>query len=82
MTKGAIVKVKILKIYTFFTRNKNPVFCSFNRCFNVTFQINQVRVKNDMPIETASVHWHGIHQTNNYWMDGAPYLSQCPILPK
>ncbi|EDO32219.1 predicted protein, partial [Nematostella vectensis] len=27
-------------------------------------------------------HFHGIHMTNNPWMDGVPYLSQCPILPR
>ena len=46
------------------------------------FVLHKVRVQNNLQIQSASVHWHGIHQTNNYWMDGAPYLSQCPILPK
>ena len=30
-------------------------------------------------IEAITLHWHGIHQTDNYWMDGAAYINQCPI---
>ena len=25
------------------------------------------------------MHWHGLIQTNNFWMDGAAYVNQCPI---
>jgi len=32
--------------------------------------IVKVHVKNHMPLQAASIHWHGILQTNNYWMDG------------
>ena len=41
--------------------------------------IIKVQVYNDLPTESVTVHWHGIHQTDNYWMDGAAYASQCPI---
>ncbi|CBY11574.1 unnamed protein product [Oikopleura dioica] len=34
-----------------------------------------------MPIQAATVHWHGILMTNNFWMDGAAFINQCPILP-
>ncbi|CBY37241.1 unnamed protein product [Oikopleura dioica] len=40
-----------------------------------------VNVKNEMPIQAATVHWHGILMTNNFWMDGAAFINQCPILP-
>ena len=43
--------------------------------------IVKVVVYNQMDQQAATVHWHGILQKNNYWMDGAAYLSQCPILP-
>lgn len=41
--------------------------------------IIKVKVYNDLPTEAVTVHWHGIHQTDNYWMDGAAYANQCPI---
>lgn len=41
----------------------------------------KVVVYNRMPLQAATIHWHGILQRDNYWMDGAAYLSQCPILP-
>ncbi len=30
--------------------------------------------------ETVSIHWHGIHQRGTPYMDGAPLVTQCPIL--
>jgi FtsP/CotA-like multicopper oxidase with cupredoxin domain len=27
-----------------------------------------------------TIHWHGIHQKNTPFMDGVPYVTQCPIL--
>ena len=30
----------------------------------------KVNIKNRMPLQAATIHWHGILQTNNYWMDG------------
>ena len=41
--------------------------------------IVKVVIKNELQFEALTMHWHGIHQTDNYWMDGAAYLSQCPI---
>ncbi|XP_048588242.1 laccase-4 isoform X2 [Nematostella vectensis] len=41
-----------------------------------------VTVVNEMSTEATSLHFHGIHMTNNPWMDGVPYISQCPILPR
>lgn len=26
-------------------------------------------------------HWHGQAQAETPWMDGVPYVTQCPILP-
>lgn len=31
--------------------------------------------------EGTSIHWHGIHQRKNAYMDGVPHMSQCPIHP-
>lgn len=44
----------------------------------------QVRVKvvNALEREVISIHWHGIHMIDNVWMDGVPYLTQCPIYPR
>ena len=41
-----------------------------------------VKVINQLQFEGISIHWHGIHLLNNVWMDGVPYLTQCPILPR
>ncbi|CAG5109980.1 Oidioi.mRNA.OKI2018_I69.chr2.g4439.t2.cds [Oikopleura dioica] len=27
----------------------------------------------------VSLHWHGLHQYDNYWNDGAAMFSQCPV---
>jgi len=40
-----------------------------------------VEVWNKLLTDALSVHWHGLHQRGNYYMDGAPYITQCPILP-
>lgn len=45
--------------------------------------------KNDMVIvdvanqalgTAASIHWHGMHMKETPFMDGVPFLTQCPIL--
>ncbi|XP_046357742.2 laccase-2-like [Haliotis rufescens] len=40
-----------------------------------------VHVTNNMDSDTTSIHWHGVHQKGTPWMDGVPFLTQCPILP-
>lgn len=31
--------------------------------------------------ESTTMHWHGQHHLATPYMDGVPYVSQCPILP-
>lgn len=31
--------------------------------------------------ESITIHWHGIYQTSNQYMDGVFMVTQCPILP-
>ena len=40
-----------------------------------------VYVTNKLNSGTASIHWHGLHQQGTPWMDGVPWVTQCPILP-
>ncbi|KAK3595589.1 hypothetical protein CHS0354_009546 [Potamilus streckersoni] len=40
-----------------------------------------VHVKNKLKSESVTIHWHGLHQTGTPWMDGVPFVTQCPILP-
>ncbi|NP_001155159.1 laccase-like precursor [Nasonia vitripennis] len=40
-----------------------------------------VDLKNTMPAESTSVHWHGILQRGTPFMDGVPHVTQCPISP-
>lgn len=32
-----------------------------------------------MVSEEVTIHWHGQHQKLNPYMDGVPYVTQCPI---
>ncbi|TVY83153.1 oxidoreductase ptaK [Lachnellula suecica] len=41
----------------------------------------QVTVRNNIPDEGTTVHWHGFLQKGTPWMDGVPAGSQCPIAP-
>ncbi|XP_058802855.1 uncharacterized protein LOC131670893 [Phymastichus coffea] len=40
-----------------------------------------VEVRNQMLSESTTIHWHGFNQKNTPYMDGVPYVTQCPILP-
>ncbi|XP_021918366.1 oxidoreductase OpS5-like [Zootermopsis nevadensis] len=40
-----------------------------------------VQVTNHFSSEGVVIHWHGTHQRGTPYMDGTPYLTQCPILP-
>lgn len=41
-----------------------------------------VEVENALLEEGTSVHWHGQHQRGTPYMDGVPFVTQCPISPK
>ncbi|CAG9792346.1 unnamed protein product [Diatraea saccharalis] len=41
-----------------------------------------VDVENDLMTEATTVHWHGQHQRGTPYMDGTPYVTQCPIPPE
>jgi len=41
-----------------------------------------VEVENALLEEGTSVHWHGHHQKGTPFMDGVPFVTQCPIYPK
>lgn len=34
-----------------------------------------------MESESTTIHWHGISQKGTPYMDGVPFVTQCPILP-
>lgn len=38
-----------------------------------------VDVVNMMGGTAATIHWHGFHQRETPWMDGVPFITQCPI---
>ncbi|XP_063981172.1 uncharacterized protein LOC135164603 [Diachasmimorpha longicaudata] len=40
-----------------------------------------VDVTNRLLTESTSLHWHGQHHRASPYMDGVPYVTQCPILP-
>ncbi|KAK3595585.1 hypothetical protein CHS0354_009541 [Potamilus streckersoni] len=40
-----------------------------------------VHVKNKLKSESITIHWHGLPQRGTPWMDGVPFVTQCPILP-
>ncbi|KAI6823193.1 Laccase-3 [Hortaea werneckii] len=41
----------------------------------------EVTIRNDMPNNGTSIHWHGVRQLNNNGQDGVPGLTECPIAP-
>ena len=41
----------------------------------------QVTVKNLLPNEGTSIHWHGLLQNSTMFYDGVPAVTQCPIAP-
>ncbi|GAB6021788.1 hypothetical protein CHUAL_004365 [Chamberlinius hualienensis] len=47
-------------------------------CQNDTLVVN---VKNKLDGLTTSIHWHGMTQIGTPFMDGVPFVTQCPILP-
>lgn len=38
-------------------------------------------VVNELMGESTTIHWHGLHQRENPYMDGTPQVTQCPISP-
>ncbi|XP_045445904.1 L-ascorbate oxidase-like [Melitaea cinxia] len=38
-----------------------------------------VKVKNKIPNQDITMHWHGIEQKGTPYMDGVPMITQCPI---
>lgn len=39
-----------------------------------------IHVKNSLLSDTVTIHWHGLHQSGTPFMDGVPFVSQCPIM--
>ncbi|XP_073980604.1 uncharacterized protein [Rhodnius prolixus] len=40
-----------------------------------------VDLKNHLPSDSASIHWHGMRQKGTQYYDGIPLITQCPIGP-
>ncbi|XP_067620744.1 uncharacterized protein Mco1 [Eurosta solidaginis] len=40
-----------------------------------------VDVENHLLGDSTTIHWHGMHQVENPYMDGVPHITQCPISP-
>ncbi|XP_044727982.1 laccase-8-like [Chrysoperla carnea] len=47
-------------------------------CLNDTVIVN---VHNGFETDSTTIHFHGAHQNGSPWMDGVPFITQCPILP-
>ena len=45
-------------------------------------QIVAVDVHNNLSTEAITIHWHGQHQVNTYFMGGVSQVSQCAIQPE
>jgi FtsP/CotA-like multicopper oxidase with cupredoxin domain len=39
----------------------------------------RITVRNNLQLEGITLHWHGLHMIDNFWNDGAAFVSQCPI---
>lgn len=40
-----------------------------------------IDVENHLSSDSTTIHWHGHHQKNSPYMDGVPFVTQCPIHP-
>lgn len=38
-----------------------------------------VHVTNNLASDSVTIHWHGLHQVGTPFMDGVPFITQCPI---
>ncbi|OXU19433.1 hypothetical protein TSAR_003623 [Trichomalopsis sarcophagae] len=63
---------------TVFTANRQMPGPAIQVCLD---DVVMVEVRNNMLSESTTIHWHGIKQTATPYMDGVPYVTQCPILP-
>nr|CAI5859313.1 unnamed protein product [Callosobruchus analis] len=66
--------------------NKRPIVTVNRRIPGPTVQVCHndviiVDVTNKLMSEGTTIHWHGQHQKDTPYMDGVPYVTQCPILP-
>lgn len=50
-----------------------------NRCWGDDIEIT---VKNKLPHNGTTMHWHGIRQLNSFAMDGVNAITQCPVAPE
>jgi FtsP/CotA-like multicopper oxidase with cupredoxin domain len=41
----------------------------------------KITIKNNLPCNGTSIHWHGLRQLNSTEMDGVNGVTQCPIAP-
>lgn len=39
----------------------------------------RITIRNNLQVEGITIHWHGLHMVDNFWNDGAAFVSQCPI---
>lgn len=42
----------------------------------------KVIVHNHMNPDSTTIHWHGMHQVGTPYMDGVPFVTQCPVHPE
>lgn len=40
-----------------------------------------VDILNMFTSASLTIHWHGVLQQKSPWMDGVPFVTQCPIQP-
>ena len=38
-----------------------------------------IHIKNTLLSNSATIHFHGLHQRDTPYFDGMPYITQCPI---
>lgn len=55
---------------------KHPIHINGKVCKNDFIVVD---LKNEMEGTSTSIHWHGLLQKDSPFMDGVPFLTQCPI---
>ena len=82
----------LLKFMTVMTisKTKRGVIDNINKITNIFMSLVQVCKGDTIQVtlsnrlgdgRVAAFHWHGQVQAETPWMDGVPYVTQCPIMP-
>nr|CAD7455796.1 unnamed protein product [Timema tahoe] len=78
MMEGIVRSVTVITIPIPWAGDTGKLMMEGIVCLGDTVIVN---VQNSFGVRGITIHWHGLKMTGNPYMDGAPYITQCPIGP-